>query len=84
MSVSKQALLQSLLAEGITLTKNQIRTNLGLRNPYAAISVARKRGMCIYTNPTGYRLGTPTASMMSVMVDIFGANGLGLNRSKRS
>lgn len=58
---------------GVTLTADQITAKFGLKNPHEAVRQLRQQGYCIYTNPTGYRLGTPTKSMVAAVNKIFGS-----------
>jgi len=58
---------------GVTLTAADITTLYGLQNPHEAVRQLRGKGYCIYTNANGYRLGTPTRTMVSAINKIFGA-----------
>ena len=58
---------------GATLTSEQITKTFGLKNPHEAVRQLRSQGYCIYTNANGYRLGTPTKSMVAAINKIFGA-----------
>lgn len=57
---------------GRTLTTKDIQ-KLGLRNATASVNQLRNEGFCIYTNANGYRLGTPTKTMVAMVSRIFGS-----------
>lgn len=71
--MSKTAKLARAFETGVTLTPAQITKSFGLKNPHEAVRQLRAQGYCIYTNPTGYRLGTPTKTMVAAISKIFGA-----------
>jgi hypothetical protein len=71
--MSKIKSLARAFETGTTLTATEITTNFGLQNPHEAVRQLRNKGYCIYTNPNGYRLGTPTKTMVSAISALFGA-----------
>lgn len=58
---------------GQTLTEQSITQRFGLRNPREAVRQLRTQGYCIYTNKSGYRLGTPTKRMVAIANAVAGA-----------
>ena len=70
MNMTKQ--LAKAFETGRTISSAEIKTYFGLKNPQEAVRQLRNSGYCIYTNPNGYRLGTPTKNMVSMMYKLFG------------
>lgn len=59
--MSKLASLQKYMTStGAELTASQIRSMFKLSNPTAAVSELRRRGVCVYANPSTLYDGTPT------------------------
>lgn len=56
--------LLTVLQTGKNVSAPEITKWTGLKNPGEAIRQLRNKGYCIYTNKTGYRLGTPTKAMV--------------------
>ena len=71
MNMTRQ--LAAALESGCTLSSPEITMAIGLRNPREAIRQLRAQGLCIYTNPKGYRLGTATKEMISAIARRYGA-----------
>ena len=59
--MSKINSLQSyLVTTGESLTAGQIRSMFKIANPTAAVPEHRRRGLCVYANPSALYDGTPT------------------------
>lgn len=56
--------LLTVLRGGTNVSATEITKRTGLKNPGEAVRQLRAKGYCIYTNKTGYRLGTPTKAMV--------------------
>lgn len=73
MNMTKTDKLLTLLKNGNNYTASQITRATGLKNPGEAVAALRRQGYCVYTNKTGYRLGTPTKRMVALASAVAGA-----------
>lgn len=72
--MNKQKTLAKAFETGETFTAKQIKEQFNIKNPGEAVRQLRMKGYCIYTNPNGYRLGTPTKKMVAALNTLFGGS----------